>query len=44
MRIRHIMKDGTIKDDVNGHIVKLSESKALYKLIENLSKRRGENE
>ena len=42
MRIKHVMKDGTVKTDINGHIVRMSDAKTVYTLIEQINKRQGE--
>ena len=44
MRIKHVLKDGVIKTDITGHIVKRSEVKTVYNMIEELNKRRSKNE
>ena len=31
--IRHVMKDGTVKKDITGHVVKVDEKKALYERL-----------
>ena len=42
MRVRHFNKNGVIMTDIDGHIVKRSDAKQVYNLIEKLNKRKGE--
>lgn len=42
MRVKHVMKDGVIKYDIDGHVVKMADAKTVYNLIEQINKRKGE--
>ena len=44
MNIIHIMKDGTIRDDIDGLIVPFKENKPVYDIIKGLHKRGIHNE
>lgn len=37
MTIRHILKDGTVLENVSGHIVKMKDAKALYDLMDRIN-------
>ena len=41
--IIHILKDGTVKNDISGHVVKIEDAEPLYQLIENISKKKHES-
>lgn len=44
--IKHVLKDGTVVDDISGRIVKVQDAKALYSLIAKINgghKRTGKN-
>lgn len=34
MTIKHILKDGTVLDDIQGHVVKMSDAKSIYNLMD----------
>jgi hypothetical protein len=36
--ITHVLKDGTIKKDITGHVVKMKDCKALYQLLDNINR------
>ena len=38
--IRHILRDGTQLNDVEGHIIKQTEIKTIYQLIEAINERK----
>lgn len=40
--IRHVLKDGTRPDTLAGHIVRISDAKTVYQVMESI--RRSENE
>ncbi|MBO7672435.1 hypothetical protein J6S88_03405 [bacterium] len=35
--VKHVLKDGTVLDDITGHIVKKEDAKSLYALIDTLN-------
>lgn len=39
MRIRHIMRDGKIRENIDGHIVRMGEAKATYALLEKINRK-----
>ena len=34
--VYHVLKDGTRKTDITGHVVKISDAEALYQLIHDM--------
>ncbi len=34
----HVLKDGTVKKDITGHVVKVQDAEAVYSLIETINK------
>lgn len=40
--IKHILKDGTVLEDIKGHVVKQEEIKSAYDLIDSMNKRQEE--
>lgn len=41
VRIRHIMKDGVIRTDLTGHVVRMSEAKTVYSLMDQINRQEG---
>ena len=41
MRIRHITRDGVIRTDITGHVVRMSEAKTVYNLMDRINRREG---
>lgn len=39
--IRHVLKDGTIIDDIQGHIVKKQDAITIYALLDIINRRKG---
>lgn len=37
--VTHVLKDGTVLPDITGHIVKRSEAKAIYDLMEQINQK-----
>ena len=37
--VYHILKDGTVKTDITGHVVKISDVPQVYDLISNIESR-----
>ena len=33
MTIKHILKDGTVLDDISGHVVKMEDAKQFYLIL-----------
>ena len=44
MAVYHVLKDGTRKKDISGHVVKMTECRSLYKLIAEINKRPGKQQ
>lgn len=42
--IRHILKDGTEVDDIKGMVIKASEHKVLYEIINKIQQKEDSNE
>ena len=42
MKIKHIMKDGVVLSDINGHVVRMSDAKTVYNLLDQINKKIGE--
>lgn len=40
----HILKDGTRLDDIAGHIVRIRDAETVYKLMDELNKKRAKYE
>ena len=40
MAVRHVLKDGTVLEDITGHVVKLEEVPSVYALLD-ATKERG---
>jgi hypothetical protein len=41
MAIKHILKDGTVLDDISGHIVKMEDAELAYQIMDQLNEERG---
>lgn len=39
--IRHILKDGTVLDDITGHVVKMEDARVVYELLDKINEERG---
>lgn len=39
MAVIHILKDGTILDDITGHVIKMEDAEPLYQLIHSLNRK-----
>ena len=37
MKITHVLSDGTILKDIQGHVVKVSEAESVYNLIDHIN-------
>lgn len=40
MAVKHVLKDGTVLDDITGHVVRKKEVKGLYVLIDEINQQR----
>lgn len=40
--IRHILKDGTVLNDISGHIVKVEDAEVAYQIMDKLNEERME--
>lgn len=38
MKVIHILKDGSIVDDITGHVVQMEDAAPLYELIDNINR------
>lgn len=45
MNITHVLNDGTVLDDIQGHVVKVGEAESVYDLIDSINRdgKRGKN-
>ena len=39
MRITHILADGTVKENITGHVVKVEEAKNFYEKLNSVNRR-----
>lgn len=37
--VYHVMKDGSIKTDISGHVIKMSDVPTLYNILHNIKKK-----
>lgn len=44
MAVYHVMKDGSRKKDLKGHVVKKDDCQSLYIMLEEISKRQNKKE
>lgn len=44
MKIKHILKDGTVLEDIKGHLVKKEDALVVYQIREQMNNRRKEKE
>lgn len=42
MNIKHILKDGTVLNDIRGHVVKMEDAKSIYSLMEKMNQKKEE--
>ena len=42
--IKHILKDGTVLQDITGHIIKQESAPVVYQIIEQMEREEKENE
>nr|DAO53816.1 MAG TPA: hypothetical protein [Caudoviricetes sp.] len=40
MAVTHVLKNGTILQDITGHIVKVNDARSIYQLISKLNERK----
>lgn len=40
-KVKHILSDGQVREDLSGHIVRVTEAKAVYDLIHTINKASG---
>lgn len=38
--VKHILKDGTVLNDITGHVVKIEDAKAIYLLMNKINEER----
>ena len=38
MKVIHILKDGSVVDDITGHVVRMEDASALYGLIDSMNR------
>ncbi len=38
MRVVHILKDGTVLNDITGHVVRIEDAEPLYQLIDSINR------
>ena len=39
MAVIHILKDGSIVEDITGHVVKMEDAESLYQLIDSINRK-----
>ncbi len=44
MQVVHILKDGSIVEDITGHVVQVEDAEAVYRLIDSINRNRKTNE
>lgn len=44
MKIIHVLKDGTVLDDITGHVVKMADCPELYKALDRSAAKHSEEE
>jgi hypothetical protein len=44
MQVIHILKDGSIVEDITGHVVQVEDAEAVYRLIDSINRNRKTNE
>lgn len=42
-RITHVLRDGTVLDSIEGHVVRLEDAEGLVQIFASISRRRAEN-
>lgn len=42
MAVKHILRDGTVLDDITGHVVKMEDARVVYELLDKINQERGE--
>lgn len=40
MAVKHVLKDGTVLDDITGHVVRKDDVKGIYALIDEINQKR----
>jgi hypothetical protein len=40
MMVKHVLKDGTVLNDITGHVVKKEDVKGIYALIDEINQKR----
>lgn len=43
MAVYHILKDGSVKTDITGHVVRMADAETMYKLIHKVNLRIKQN-
>lgn len=38
----HVLRDGTVLDDITGHVVKMEDARMVYELLDKINQERGE--
>ena len=44
MQVVHILRDGSIVEDITGHVVQVEDAEAVYRLIDSINRNRKTNE
>lgn len=44
MQVVHILKDGSIVEDITGHVVQVEDAEAVYRLIDSINRNRKTND
>ena len=41
MAVIHVLKDGTVKEDITGTVIRYEDAESLYELIQRINEKRG---
>jgi hypothetical protein len=41
MAVTHVLKDGTVLNDITGHVVKMTDVPSVYALVDQINRKRG---
>ena len=40
MAIRHVLRDGTVLNDITGHVVKMEDAQVVYAILDKINERK----
>lgn len=38
MAVTHVLKDGTVLKDINGHVVRIEDARVIYEILDRINK------